>query len=341
MTVRVEDRKPRTIGFGGTVSTIDGVGIAAYWAHRNLFGRAERLRFDAGVDGLGGSLNPDDYDYNLGVTFTKPGVWTPDTDFITSLIGQRVNFDTYQERSVTASAGISQLFGDHLTGEILANASRSRYVDGFGVRHFTIFGVVGRGAYDRRDVPLDATRGYYLAAEVNPFYEAEFGNVAVRGTLEGRTYHGFGQQDKVVLAGRAKVGSYVGTDIERKPAGSAVLRRRRRLDPRLRLPLDRRRDHRRRRRGPVRGRRQGAGRGLGRAALPDQPELGRRRLRRQRPRHRRTPTSRGDNDFRTGVGLGVRYFTSIGILRADLATPVNPRPEDSPVALYIGIGQAF
>ena len=49
----------------------------------------------------------------------------------------------------------------------------------------------------------------------------------------------------------------------------------------------------------------------------------------------------GDNDFRTGVGLGVRYFTSIGILRADLATPVNPRPEDSPVALYIGIGQAF
>ena len=40
-------------------------------------------------------------------------------------------------------------------------------------------------------------------------------------------------------------------------------------------------------------------------------------------------------------GSGVRYYTSIGILRGDLATPVNPRPGDSRVALYIGIGQAF
>jgi translocation and assembly module TamA len=37
----------------------------------------------------------------------------------------------------------------------------------------------------------------------------------------------------------------------------------------------------------------------------------------------------------------VRYFTGIGVLRADLATPLNPRPDDGPVALYIGIGQAF
>ena len=82
---RVEDRRPRTIGVGGTLSTIDGVGVTAFWLHRNLFGRAEQLRFDAGVDGLGGSLNPDDYDYNLGVTFTRPGVFNPDTNFVTSL----------------------------------------------------------------------------------------------------------------------------------------------------------------------------------------------------------------------------------------------------------------
>ena len=33
--------------------------------------------------------------------------------------------------------------------------------------------------------------------------------------------------------------------------------------------------------------------------------------------------------MRTGAGLGVRYFTGIGVLRADLATPLNPRPDDS------------
>ncbi len=340
MTVRVQDRKPRTIGFGGTLSTIDGVGVSAYWQHRNLFGRGERLRFDAGVDGLGGSLNPNDYDYNLGVTFTKPGVYTPDTDFISSLIGQRVDYDTYREKSVTASVGVTQLFGDHLTGELYANASRARYDDDFGVRHFSIFGVLGRGQYDRRDVPLDATRGYYIAAELNPFYEAEYGNFAIRGTLEGRAYKGFGEDDKFVLAGRALVGSYTGTDIAESPpdllffAGGG---------------------------GSIRGY---AYRSIGveTLAVPGEDPFvvgGKGLLEVSGEfRYRINPSwgavafvdsgivtenanFSGENDLRTGVGLGVRFFTGIGVLRADLATPVNPRPEDSAVALYIGIGQAF
>src|SRR4029079_17433698 len=125
----VEDRRPRTVGVGATLSTIDGVGVTAFWVHRNLFGRAEQLRFDVGVDGLGGSLNPDDYDYNLGVTFTKPGVFNPDTNFVPSLIGQRVDYDTYRERSVTAQAGFTRTFGQHFTGSVFALASRSRYED--------------------------------------------------------------------------------------------------------------------------------------------------------------------------------------------------------------------
>jgi translocation and assembly module TamA len=49
----------------------------------------------------------------------------------------------------------------------------------------------------------------------------------------------------------------------------------------------------------------------------------------------------GADDLRFGTGVGVRYFTRFGPLRADLATPIDPRPEDPPVSLYIGIGQAF
>ena len=81
ITVRVEDRRPRTIGVGATYSTIDGLGVSAFWEHRNLFRRAERLRFSASVDGLG-SIDLDDFSYELGVDFTKPGVWTPDTNFV-------------------------------------------------------------------------------------------------------------------------------------------------------------------------------------------------------------------------------------------------------------------
>jgi translocation and assembly module TamA len=41
------------------------------------------------------------------------------------------------------------------------------------------------------------------------------------------------------------------------------------------------------------------------------------------------------------VGLGLRYYTSFGPLRLDLATPVNPRPGDPRFAVYVSIGQAF
>ena len=39
------------------------------------------------------------------------------------------------------------------------------------------------------------------------------------------------------------------------------------------------------------------------------------------------------HDLQTGAGLGVRYYTGIGVLRVDLATPLSPRPDDSRVAL--------
>jgi len=42
-----------------------------------------------------------------------------------------------------------------------------------------------------------------------------------------------------------------------------------------------------------------------------------------------------------GVGGGVRYLTPVGPLRVDLAFPVEPNKDDSWVALYVGLGQAF
>ena len=46
-------------------------------------------------------------------------------------------------------------------------------------------------------------------------------------------------------------------------------------------------------------------------------------------------------DLRMGAGLGLRYYTSFGPFRFDIATPVNRRPGDTPVGVYISIGQAF
>ena len=47
------------------------------------------------------------------------------------------------------------------------------------------------------------------------------------------------------------------------------------------------------------------------------------------------------SDLRFGAGIGGRVYTNFGPLRVDVATPLNPRPGDGKVALYISIGQAF
>jgi translocation and assembly module TamA len=49
----------------------------------------------------------------------------------------------------------------------------------------------------------------------------------------------------------------------------------------------------------------------------------------------------GTDAVAVGVGMGLRYFTPIGPVRADVATPLDRDIGGSPVQLYIGIGQAF
>ena len=41
------------------------------------------------------------------------------------------------------------------------------------------------------------------------------------------------------------------------------------------------------------------------------------------------------------AGLGLRYYTAIGPIRLDVAAPLNKRPGDKPVAVYVSIGQSF
>ena len=47
------------------------------------------------------------------------------------------------------------------------------------------------------------------------------------------------------------------------------------------------------------------------------------------------------DDLRFGAGIGLRYFTSFGPVRIDVATPINRRSGDPRVAFYVSIGQAF
>lgn len=346
MTVSVEDGPPRTLGFGATLSTIEGAGLEAFWEHRNLFGRAERLRFSASVTGLGVVDGVGDFDYEAGVRFQRPGVINPNVDFVASLIGRRLDLDTYREESITARAGLQRTFARFLNGEISVFATRARFDDFYGIRRFMMFGVTGKGVYDRRDNELDPTRGYYLAAEAEPFYEAEYKKVSARGTLEGRVYKGFGGDarfgldPRFVMAARAKIGSYVGADDAESPpnklffAGGA---------------------------GSIRGyayqsvgvettNAEGKTGVVGGRSLVEGSAEARLRVNDKFGGvgfvdagyvSASSSFTSDDTDVRVGAGLGLRYFTRLGPIRFDVATPVNARDDDDVVAFYIGIGQAF
>lgn len=337
----VQERELRRFGIGGSYSTVDGLGFETYWLHRNLFGRAERLRFDARVAGIGRSLDssgfdPRDFTYRVGVSFEKPGVFTPDTNYFASLFGTREVLDTYTRTGVDATSGFSHVFTEELAGRFAVNAGHAEFEDdAFGTRQFTTAGLFGSLTFDSRDDVPNPTRGYFAEAMVEPFYEFQYGNAAFRSTLEGRTYYGFGEDSRFVLAGRAKVGTLVGPSIGETPpdklffaGGGGSVRGYAFRNIGVEGPFGTVVGGKSLIEGSVEARVQVtdtiglvgfADAGLvGADSVPDFGE-----------------------DVRIGVGAGLRYFTGLGPIRLDVAVPLDPRPGDPSVAFYVGIGQAF
>ena len=47
--IEVSERKRRTVGAGAEYSSTEGLNVQTFWLHRNLFGKAESVRFDARI----------------------------------------------------------------------------------------------------------------------------------------------------------------------------------------------------------------------------------------------------------------------------------------------------
>ena len=336
LTVVVQERKLRRFGVGGSYSTLDGLGLEAYWLHRNLFGRAERLRFDAKIAGMGETFEPDELTYRIGATFIKPGVYTPDTDFEASIFGDREVLDPYTRTAITGQLGFNHMFSEQLSARLFVNGGYSEFEDDtFGTRDFVNVGFLGGLTFDNRDNKTDATEGYFLEAIAEPYYEFNYGNAVGKFTAEGRTYYGFGKDNPVVLAGRVKIGTLFGSPIsETAPdklffAGGG---------------------------GSVRGY---AYRNIGVVTAAGDVIGGRSLIETSAEIRYRVTESIGivgfvdagyvgeesfpdfAEDLRVGAGGGLRYYTGLGPIRLDVAVPLDRQRDDPSVAFYVGIGQAF
>lgn len=324
----------RRFGFGAEISSSDGGALSAYWLHRNLLGGAERLRFDAEISGVGGDTGGADWE--LRGVFTRPATFRPDTALIfdTRLAG--LDEPTFEETLFETSLGFERLISDELTTRFGVGLRFSDIDDAFGSRQIVLATLPTSATYDRRDNPLDARNGYYAELELTPFtvLEGTGDGFGLRAVLDGRGYLGFGEDDRVRLAGRVQLGTIEGGAFTDLPpeflfysgGGGSV-----RGQPYKSL-------------GATQGGTSSGGRGFaglsaeiraditetyGLVAFADGGYI--------------SAGALGDTngDWHAGAGLGFRYNTALGPIRLDVATPVTGDNAGQRVLLYIGIGHTF
>ncbi|MEM1428865.1 MAG: autotransporter assembly complex family protein [Pseudomonadota bacterium] len=333
---QIVEERLRRIGGGAEISSTEGVGVTAYWMHRNLFGGAENLRFDFDIENIGAPEEANGVDFTLSGTFRRPATPVTDLDLISFGEIKREDEPGYISDSVTLGTGFVYYFSDNLEFSTAIAYRASRVEDAFGEREFQMLMAPSYVVYDTRDVELDPTQGFFVRADVNPFLGIDDIDNGVHFTADARAYLGFGESRDIVAAGRVQLGSLFGPEIAEAPpdflffagGGGSV-----RGQPYQSLGV-----------GEVDGTIVG-----GRSYVALSAEL---------RAYVRGPFGvvgfvdagyvgeeefyDGSGNWMSGAGLGVRYDTGFGPIRVDVATPVDGGPDDAdPVQIYIGIGQAF
>ena len=231
------------------------------------------------------------------------------------------------QRPWTWSVGGELIASDQLNLDPLNPAGR---------RTFFIAALPMTLGYDGSDDLLDPKRGFRLSGRVSPEVSLE-GSVFsyVRAQIDGSAYYPV--NNRVVIAGRARIGSTVGAarnDIApsrlyyaggggsvrgygyqeigprnalNQPIGGRSLAEFS-LEARIRLPV--------------------FGGNFGVVPFLDAGNI----------YSGSFPTLTG---MRLGTGLGLRYYSSFGPIRIDVGTPIARRGTESPIAVYVSLGQAF
>lgn len=335
ITVAVAEERPRRYSFGAEVATEEGLSLSGFWLHRNLLGGAERLRIDGSIRNIGAQNSG--IDYTLGVTIDRPATLTPDTTMgIVAEVGHLDEEDFFAD---VATFGIraTHYFSETLTGRLGVTYEYANGRDGFDAFLFRNVGIPIGVTWDRRDDPLNPANGFYVDAEVKPFFGFGTTGSGTRSTLDARGYLGLGAEDGMVLAGRLQLGMIDGSTLLATPrddlfysGGGGTVRG----QPYQSLGIS-------------------VARGLLSGRIGGTHFIGTQLEARAMVTERIgvvgfIDTGRidvgsffdGAGDWHSGAGIGVRYDTGFGPIRLDVAAPVGGTTGDG-VQIYVGLGQAF
>ncbi len=322
------------IGYGSE----EGFRLQASWEHRNLFPPEGALKF-RGILGTQEQL--------AGVTFRKNNFGGRDRILSLDAFASTIDSDAFDARTVAFVATYEQtstlLFQKPLSWSIgfeaIATGERPPAINNVQQSRQTFFvGALPVSAlYDTSDDLLNPTEGFRLGGRLSPEVSRSNGveSFYLRSQVDASYYNSI--SDGVVLAGRTRIASIPGTDIgniapsRRLYAGGGSSVRGygfQQIGPRdqagepsggrsaVEISLEARIQT---------GFFDGA---LSVVPFIDAGSVG----------DRATPDF---DEIRYGAGIGIRYDSGFGPIRVDVGVPLNPGPNDNPVAVYVSLGQAF
>ena len=333
-TFTVSERPRHAVGFSAAYETNYGPSASVYWEHRNLFGRSERLRLEGEVARIGTGGGLDRMTYRTNASLRAPGFFGR-TTLIASIGALRERLEAYDRDAITGSLIFERQLSERLA--LLAGPTFD-----FGqigppdgkLSPYQVVGITFGGRYDGTDSLLDPARGWRLTGAVTPSWSIRAAAPFAPLRLTASTYWDLFGDRRSILAMRGTLGSLLGAervDVPRhlrfyaggggsvrgydyqsigprdergKPAGGASL-----VEASLEL-------------------RQRVYGNFGGAIFVDAGSVG-------------TNSAPDFATLRVGVGVGLRYYTAIGPIRADVAVPLVKQVGSSGYGLYVGIGQAF
>ena len=327
--LQMTEAKSRSVGLGARWSSDQGAGVNGYWEHRNLFGHAEKLRLEVGVAQTKQSAT---------ANFTKPHFLRDDQSLVANFAYAHEDTDAYNEKSLKLGSALSRALSPRLqvSGGVSFEVYRTQ--DSTGGHSYRLFGVPLVARYDGSDNLLDPTKGVRLGGTLTPYAGTSDGAATTFTRFEatGSTYYSFGARPDITLAFRGRYGLMLAKDTSDVPGslrfyagGGGSIRG---YGYQLVGPLDSSND-------PLGGRsviegstevRYRMTETLGLVAFVDTGNA------------YSTATPQPSKGLQWGAGVGVRYYTPIGPVRADVAVPLNPRPGvDDSFQVYFSLGQAF
>ena len=325
--VAVDERERRSIGAGVSASTSEGVGSTAFWTHRNLFGGAERLTLEARYG---------EVERGLSAALTFRDVFANDQDFTVSSGFAERSTDGFDSTGFTLSGHFDRRIAAGLSVDYGLSLERVRIDDDGVEEQFTLVGIPVGATFDTSDDLLNPTRGGRTRLRFTPYLETLGSTLGFYSTiLRHAQYLAVNEARTLILAGRAGIGSIIGASTSNLPA-----------DKRFYAGGS----------GSVRGY---ALQSVGPLDAADEPLGGSSLVEGGVELRWRVFGDFGvvpfvdagqvfdqefpdlDEELLWAAGLGLRYFTAIGPVRADLAFPINPRDSDETFQVYFSLGQAF